>query len=297
MTGNFSYRHLYYFWVVAREGSVTGAAARLGMAVQTISAQVHALERDLGYALFKPAGRGLALTEAGQAALGQAEQIFQLGERLPELVRDAASQPGLRLAVGISDGVSKLATHRLLRPALDHEALHLVCLEDEFDDLLGDLALHRLDLVLADRPAPTGANLRLYSHALGASGIAWYAPPSLQAQARRGFPHSLSRLPVLLPTSHVSVRAQLDQWFERHGVKPIIKGEFEDSAMLATFGSAGLGIFPAAEIGEKVLTEQQGLRRIGVCDGVEERFYAIGTERKVAHPLVQRIVETRAARH
>ncbi|MFO0515656.1 MAG: LysR family transcriptional regulator [Betaproteobacteria bacterium] len=297
MSGNFSYRHLYYFWVVAREGSVTGAAARLGMAIQTVSAQVHALERDLGYALFKPAGRGLALTEAGQAALGQAEQIFQLGERLPELVRDAASQPGLRLAVGISDGVSKLATHRLLRPALAHETLHLVCLEDEFDDLLGDLALHRLDLVLADRPAPTGGNLKLYSHALGASGIAWYAPPALQAQARRGFPHSLSRLPVLLPTRHVSARDQLDLWFDRHGVKPKITGEFEDSAMLATFGAAGLGVFPAAEIGEKSLTEQQGLRRIGICDGVEERFYAIGTERKVAHPLVQRIIETRAGRN
>jgi LysR family transcriptional activator of nhaA len=297
MAGNFSYRHLYYFWVVAREGSVTGAAARLGMAIQTVSAQVHALERDLGYALFKPAGRGLALTEAGQAALLQAEQIFQLGERLPELVRDAATRAGLRLAVGISDGVSKLATHRLLAPALQHEDLHLVCQEDEFDDLLGDLALHRLDLVLADRPAPTGANLRLYSHPLGASALAWYAPPALQAQARRGFPHSLSRMPVLLPTSQVSVRVQLDQWFERHGIRPRIAGEFEDSAMLATFGAAGLGIFPAAEIGEKSLTEQQGLRRIGVCDGVEERFYAIGTERKVVHPLVQRILGSRSGRH
>lgn len=296
MSGNFSYRHLYYFWVAAREGSITRAAGRLGMAIQTVSAQVHALERDLGYALFKPDGRGLTLTEAGQAALRQAEQIFQLGERLPDRVRDAARQPGLRLAVGISDGVSKLATHQLLGPALGHDELHLVCLEDEFEDLLGDLALHRLDLVIADRPAPPAPNLRLYSHALGTSDIAWYAPPALQPQARRGFPHSLSRVPVLLPTRHVSVRAALEQWFERHGVNPRITGEFEDSAMLATFGAAGLGVFPAARIGEKSLTEQQGLRRIGVCEGVEECFYAIGTERKVTHPLVQRILDSRAVK-
>ncbi|MBY0265104.1 MAG: LysR family transcriptional regulator [Burkholderiales bacterium] len=293
MQRNFSYRHLYYFWVVAREGGVTKAAYRLGMAIQTVSAQVRELERELGYALLKPAGRGLALTAAGQAALHLADQIFQLGERLPELVRDAAGNRSLRLSVGISDGVPKLATSWLLKPALGHEHLHLICHEGEFDDLLGDLALHRLDMVLADRPAPSNANLKLYSHALGQSAIAWYGPAALHAQARREFPQSLTRTPVLLPTVHVSVRAQLDLWFGRCGIKPKIVGEFEDSAMLATFGAAGLGVFPAAEIVEKHLMEKQGLRRIGICEGVEERFFAIGTERKVAHPLVQQIIGSR----
>ena len=93
MSTSFNYKHLYYFWVVAKEGGISRAATKLDMAVQTVSAQVRELEKSLGYALLKPAGRGLALTEAGRAAVQQADQIFQLGENLPARVRDAASSP------------------------------------------------------------------------------------------------------------------------------------------------------------------------------------------------------------
>jgi LysR family transcriptional activator of nhaA len=291
MRRNFSYKHLYYFWVVAREGGVSKAAARLGMAVQTVSAQVRELERELGYALLKPAGRGLALTEAGAAAMRQADQIFQLGEQLPAIVRDAAEPASIRLAVGISDGLPKLAVRRLLQPVLDTKNLRLLCDEDEFDDLLGDLALHRLDVVLADRPAPPNPNLKLYSHELGSSSLAWYAPEPLLTAARRGFPQSLAKVPVLLPTSHASVRPKIDQWFERHEVTPHIAGEFEDSALLVTFGAAGFGVFPAAELIHDKLTSRYDVTRIGLCEGFEERFYAIGTEKKVAHPMVHQLLQ------
>ena len=176
MSLGFSYRHLYYFWVVAKEGGMSRAAARLDMAVQTVSAQVRELERALGHALLKPAGRGLVLTEAGMAAMRQADQIFQLGEQLPERLREAVSAPGLRLAVGISDGLPKLVVRRLLQPVLPEPKLRLLCHEDEFDGLLADLALHRLDVVLADRAAPAHPNLKVYSHALGSSTLSWYAP-------------------------------------------------------------------------------------------------------------------------
>ncbi len=162
MSLDFSYRHLYYFWVVAKEGGTARAAARLGMAVQTVSSQVREFERALGHALLKPAGRSLALTEAGQAALQQADQIFALGEQLPGRVRDAVSAPSVRLVVGISDGLPKLVVRRLLQPVIDAPCLRLLCHEGEFDDLLADLALHRLDVVLADRPAPAHCNLRVY---------------------------------------------------------------------------------------------------------------------------------------
>jgi LysR family transcriptional activator of nhaA len=162
-----NYRHLYYFWVVANEGGMARGAQRLGMAVQTISAQVRALEQELGHALFKPAGRGMALTDAGKAAMGFADQIFQLGEQLQEAVHEAATGQGLRLAVGMSDGLPKLVAHHLLQPALQDPRVRLLCHEDEFDRLLADLALHRLDVVLSDRPAPPNPNLRLYSHRIG----------------------------------------------------------------------------------------------------------------------------------
>lgn len=291
MNLRFNYRHLYYFWVVAQEGGIAKGAARLGMAVQTVSAQVRELERALGQQLLKPAGRGLVLTEAGTAALRQADQIFQLGEQLPEVVKhSAAAASGVRLVVGLSDGLPKLVVHSLMAPVLQVPDLRLVCHEDEFADLLADLALHRLDVVLADRGAPPNPNLKLYSHALGSSPLAWYAPPALAAAARRGFPASLTEVPVLLPSHHAAVRLRIDQWFERQGLRPRVVGEFEDSALLKTFAAGGMGVFPAATRVHDDLLARYHVRRIGECDGVEEHFYAIGTERRVQHPLVQRLL-------
>lgn len=290
MSQELNYKHLYYFWVTAKEGGMSHAAARLGMAVQTVSAQVRALEQSLGHALFKPAGRGLALTDAGQAALPLAEQIFQLGEQLHSTVRDAATHTRMRLAVGISDGLPKLAVRDLLHPVLAEPSLHLLCHEDEFEDLLGDLALHRLDVVLSDRAALPNPNLRLYSHPMGHSPLGWYAPAQWIAQARDGFPHNLATLPVLLPTDHAAVRPRIDHWFERQGVTPHVIGEFEDSALLSTFGASGMGVFPAPDRMRDTLVQRYGVEWFADCDGVQEHFFAIGTERKVQHPLVKRLL-------
>ncbi|MCH8857371.1 MAG: LysR family transcriptional regulator, partial [Proteobacteria bacterium] len=248
------------------------------------------LEQDLGAALLKPAGRGLTLTEAGVAALEQAEQIFQIGETLPERVRDAATAPTVRLAVGISDGLPKLVAQRLLAPVLDTPQLRLLCHEDEFDDLLGDLALHRFDVVLADRPAPANPNLRVYSHSLGQSPIAWYAHPRWAAQAARDFPASLADVPLLLPTAHAALRPRLDQWLSAQGLQVRVTGEFEDSALLATFGSEGLGVFPAATTVDGALTGRYGVVNVGQAHGLAEHFYAVGTDKKISHPLVRQLL-------
>lgn len=292
MSTSFNYRHLYYFWVVGKEGSVTRAADRLGMAVQTVSAQVRELEKALGHALLKPAGRGLTLTEAGTAAMHQADHIFQLGEELPALVKEAATAPGVRLSVGISDGLPKLVLRRLLDPVIHEPTLRLLCHDGEFDDLLGELALHRLDLMIADRPAPPNPSMKLYTHAMGVSPIAWYATPALHAQAVVDFPQSLARVPVLLPTGHTAVRARIDLWLAREGIRPALVGEFEDSAVLKTFGASGMGVFPAAEMVEEQLTERYGVLRIGRC-GVEEHFYAITSEKKIQHRLLSRLLGAR----
>lgn len=287
---DFNYRHLYYFWVVAKEGGIARAAERLGMAVQTVSAQVRELEQSLGYALLKPAGRGLVLTEAGLAAMRQADQIFQLGEQLPAAVRDAASVPAIRLAVGVSDALNKLVVWSLMEPVREEAHLRLLCHVNALPDLLGDLALHRLDVVLADRPAPANPNLKLYSHPLGASPLAWYGPRALATRARKKFPASLNEVPVLLPTVHAATRARLDHWFDRNGIRPRVAGEFEDSALLKTFGAGGMGLFPAAERVQDELAERYHVQPVGRCEGADEHYYAIGTEKKIAHPLVQRLM-------
>jgi LysR family transcriptional activator of nhaA len=292
MSTPFNYKHLYYFWVVAKEGGISKAADKLDMAVQTVSAQVRELERSLGYALLKPAGRGLVLTDAGQAAMQQADQIFQLGESLPARVRDAASTPTMRLAVGICDALPKLVVHRLLLPVISEPTLRLLCHERELTDLLGDLALHRLDVVLSDRPAPANPNIKLYSHPMGSSTIAWYGTPAMVQAAQYDFPQSLEQVPLLLPTAHTAVRVRLDQWFEQRGIHPRVVGEFEDGALLKTFGASGMGVFPAAEWVHDNLLAHYAVQRLGPCEGVTEHFFAIGTEKKVQHPLVQRLLQS-----
>ncbi len=287
----FNYRHLHYFWAVAQEGGVSRAAARLGVAVQTVSAQLQALERDLGVALLRPAGRGLALTEAGEAAHALADRIFALGAELPQQVRAAAGSRVLRLAVGVSDGLAKLVVQRLLAPVLAAPGLRLLCSEGPQERLLAELAQHRLDLVLSDRPAPPNPNLRLYGHALGRSGVAWYGPPALADAARRGFPQSLATLPVLLPSAHSALRPQLELWFERQGLRPQVAGEFDDGALMKAFGAAGLGLFPGPAVVEPALVARYAVQHVGACEGVDEHFWAIGTERKVQHPLVRRLLE------
>lgn len=291
MSTSFNYKHLYYFWVVAKEGGISRAADKLDMAVQTVSAQVRELERSLGYALLKPAGRGLVLTDAGLAAMQQADQIFQLGEDLPTRVRDAVSAPSVRLAVGVCDSLPKLVVHRLMAPALAEPNLRLLCNEGSLDDLLGDLALHRLDVVLSDRPAPANPNIKLYSHNLGSSTLGWYGPAALCKAAAKNFPNSLADVPIVLPTTHTAVRDRIDQWFEQRAIRPRIVGEFADSALLKTFGASGMGVFPASEWVHEDLLAHYAVKRLGACEGISEQFFAIGTEKKVQHPLVQRLLQ------
>ncbi len=291
MSQSFNYRHLFYFWVVAKEGGIARAAERLDMAVQTISAQVRELEKALGVSLLRTEGRNLVLTDAGVAALHEADHIFALGELLPVRVREAATGQTLRLNLGISDGIAKLAVHRLLTPVLDEPHLRLLCHEGEFQPLLGELALHKLDAVLADRAAPPNRALRTTSQLLGTSAIAWYAPPLWADAATNNFPHSLAVVPVLLPTDHAAMRARIDHWLERERIRPRIAGEFEDSALLSTFAATGMGVMPApVSLGEH-LAKTHGLVQVGTTPDVQEQFHLIYSARKVMHPLLTRLLE------
>ncbi|CAM4016677.1 LysR substrate-binding domain-containing protein [Paracidovorax anthurii] len=294
MSQSFNYRHLYYFWVVAKEGGMARAAERLDMAVQTISAQVRELEKSLGASLLRAEGRKLVLTDAGVAALHEADHIFAVGEELPHRVREAATGRTVRLNLGISDGIAKLAVHRLLTPVLDEPHLRLLCHEGEFEPLLAELALHKLDAVLADRPAPPNPAVKTTSQRLGASAIGWWAPPAWAQEARRGFPHSLAQVPVLLPTGHAAVRPRIDHWLERERVRPRIAGEFEDSALLSTFAEAGMGVMPAPLLLGRHLERTHALEPVGTTPEVHEEFHLIYSTRKVMHPLLTRLAETGA---
>lgn len=286
-----NYRHLYYFWVVAKEGGFARASERLDMAIQTISAQVKALEQELGHQLLKPEGRRLALTDTGQAVFARAETIFQLGESIPEAAAEAALAPVVRLAVGMSDGLSKLATHALLQPILGTPALRLVCHEGEVEELMAELALHRLDLVLAGQPPAQNSSLRLSSERLMVSPVDWYGPTSLVQKAQAdAFPACLAELPVLLPTAHSALRGRIDRWFEGHQITPRTVGEFEDSALLSLFAAQGMGVFPVAALGAANMATSLRLRLLGRSMGLQEEIYALRSRRGLHHPLVLQIL-------
>ncbi len=285
---NLNYKHLHYFWVVAHEGSMTRAAERLGVAVQTISGQLSLLERNLGKALFVSQGRGLALSDAGRLALGYADQIFQLGEALEEAVRSADSGNTLRLRTGISDGIPKLLAYRLLASVLAMpDDVRLICNEGSFEPLLAELALHHLDLVLTDRPAPVGGNLKVFSTRLGDFAAGLFGSAALVERYAPGFPGSLNDAPLFLPTRQNALRGRIDRWIENIGIHPRIVGEFQDSALLGTFGRAGLGFFPAPLALAEQVAEQLDARPLGEMAGVSEQIYAISNERRIRHPAIE----------
>jgi LysR family transcriptional activator of nhaA len=288
-----NYKHLHYFWVVAQEGSITRAAERLDVAVQTISGQLSLLERQLGKALFNSQGRGLVLSEAGRVALGYADQIFQLGDALVDAVQTSDSESTLRLRAGISDGIPKLLAYRLLSKVTDMPAdVRLICDEGEFETLLADLALHRLDVVLTDRAAPVGGNLKVFSTRLGDFATGLFATSELLEKYQNGFPQSLDGAPLLLPTRHNALRGRIDRWLESTGVRPRIVGEFEDSALLTTFGRGGLGIFPAPLALADQVESQLNARTLGPMSGISEQIYAISNERRIRHPAIEVLCAT-----
>jgi len=288
-----NYHHLHYFWVVAREGSVTKACDILFLSQPTISSQIRELEKAMKAPLFAKSGRGLVLTETGQAVFRYADDIFALGRELMDVVNGRPVGKPIRLRVGVVDVMPKLIAHLLLEPALRlPEPVRVVCVEGKLDRLAAELTIHNLDLVLTDAPLPQTVKAKVYTHLLGECGVSIVGVPKLVEAYTSGFPKSLDGAPFLLPTEGAALRRSLDQWFEEHGIRPVIRGEFEDSALLKTFGRSGEGVFAIPAAVEEDIRDHYGVRVIGIAKGLRERFYAISVERKLKHPAVVAISET-----
>jgi LysR family transcriptional activator of nhaA len=289
-----NYKHLHYFWIVAREGSITRASEILHVTPQTISGQLSLLEASMGAELFTKSGRNLVLTEAGRLAYGYAEEIFLLGGELEDvLTNQAAAGYPMGFHVGIADVVPKLIACRLLEPALGlPEQVRIVCHEDKLENLLADLAIHKLDMVLADSPMPPSMNVRAFNHLLGECGVTFFGVGALAGRLGADFPHSLDQAPMLLPATGTTVRSGLAQWFDALGVRPQITGEFVDSALMKSFGQAGIGVFSAPTVIEQEIVRQYQVEIIGRTEEVKEQFFAISAERKIKHPAVVVVRDT-----
>jgi len=287
-----NYHHLLYFWTVAREHSVSKAAAALHVAQPTVSAQLRSLERSLGQKLFDRQGRHLRLTPEGEKVYRYADEIFSLGRELLQTVKGEPQNAPRRFRVGVSDALPKLTTYRLLEPALAMQpAFRLHVRIDKTERLLGELAVHALDLVVADTPMMPSLKVRAFSHLLGETSVSIFGAAPLARAARRKFPASLHGAPMLLQTTNTAVRQSLDQWFDVHGVQPVIVGEVEDMAMLQTLGEHGLGLFAAPTVVRREICRRYKVAWVGELDRVRERFYAISVERRLTHPAVRLIAD------
>lgn len=289
---NLNFKHLRYFWMVAKSGSIARASERLHLTPQSISGQLSEFESALGVELFRRAGRGLELTATGLRLLGYAEQIFVLGDELLNAIHDEPSPQSVPFRVGIADSVPKMVAYRLVEPSLAlDEPIRLICREGRLTTLLADLAVHGLDMVIADRPMPDNLNVRGYDHFLGESGVTVFAAQSLIDRAEKPFPDLLEEAPFLLPGADVALHPRLLRWFEANRLRPRIVGEFDDSALLMAFGQAGAGYFVAPTAIEAHIVRQHEVQVVGKIEVVREQIYAITTERKLSHPIVAAICQ------
>ncbi|NBV74432.1 MAG: LysR family transcriptional regulator [Methylococcaceae bacterium] len=287
-----NYQHLYYFWTVAKQGSISAACEILHLAQPTISAQLAIFEEQIGSRLFARQGRRLILTDTGRAVFHYAEEIFSLGQELTHTLKGLRTERGLRLTIGISDALPKLLAYHLIDPLLKQaDPVQIQCWEDKTDRLLNELALHRLDLVLSDVPATPASGTRIFNHFLGASPVAIFGAPALASRYREDFPRGLNGAPFLLPTTNTALRRSLDLWFERMGISPSIQAEIEDSGLIKTFGMGGSGLFFSPSAVSQAIEQQYRVENLGMADEVSERFYIVTAQRRLKHPLLHIILD------
>ena len=287
-----NYHHLLYFWMVAKHGSITRASAELRLAHPTISGQIRRLEQVLGEKLFMRSGRNLVLTDSGRIAFRYADEIFALGKEFQNAIKGRSTEQ-LRVVVGVSDVIAKSMVHRILEPAFAlNDKVRIVCREARSADaFMGELAVHAVDVVLADAPAGPGSPVRTFSHPLGECGTTFFASPKLAATCRKGFPRSLARVPVILPSSDSTFRRGLDAWFQSRDLYPEIIAELDDLALASVLGEKNLGVLAAPDVLAAELRKRYALQIVGHAKEIRQRFFAISIERKIRNPAVAAICE------
>ncbi len=289
---NLNFKHLRYFWMVAKSGSIAAASKRLHLTPQSISGQLRELEEDLGVDLFRKAGRGLEVTETGRRIFSYADEIFALGNELLDVALDKTAAKSRPFRIGIADSVPKSVAYRVVEPALRMgESIRLICREGQLAALLADMAVHRLDMVIADRPMPINLNVRGYNHLLGESDLTVFGTARLAGSLPGAFPAMLDKAPFLLPGEDVAVRPRLVQWLEAQNLYPRTVGEFDDSALLMSFGQAGAGLFAAPSAIADYVCQQYAVQALGRIDSVAEQIFAITTERRLTNPAIVAVVK------
>jgi len=286
-----NYNHLFYFYVVATEGSITKASTRLNLTPQTISGQISSFEAQIDINLFDRKGKSLHLSEMGQLIYSYAEEIFQLGDEIKHILKRKQPDQWHTFTIGVTNVIPKILVQQLLSPVLNmNERVRLICQEGDQNSLLADLSVNKIDCILTDQPLQLGSHVKAYNHLLIESGFTFFATDTLIKTSNKKFPQCLSDLPWLMQGKKSAMRTRLSSWLEKNNISPNIVAEFEDSALMKTFGQDGLGVFSCPTIIEKYILDNYGVKAIGRVEEIKDHYYIISPERRLKHPAILEIV-------
>lgn len=286
-----NYNHLFYFYSVATNGSIARASTKLNLTPQTISGQITTFEAQIGVDLFNRKGKKLELSEMGRLIYSYAEEIFQLGDEIKHVLRTQEPARWLTFTVGVTMVIPKVLASEILQPAINMaEPIRLICHEGDQESLLADLAVNRLDMIITDQALHSGNYVKAYNHLLTESGFTFFASAPLASKCRKGFPQSMSGQPFLMQGKKAAVRQRLSLWMDKYDIAPNIIAEFDDSALMKSFGQDGYGIFAAPTLIEEYVSSRYKVKIIGRTDEIKEHYYAISPERKIKHPAILEII-------
>ena len=287
-----NYKHLHYFWTVARCGGVAKAGEKLNVTPQSISTQIQQLAGSIGAPLWRRAGRTLALTDTGNLVLEYADRLFTVGEELKDALRERPGAAQSTLRVGVTGSVVKVVAYRTLEPVLRLDPPHrLLCREGRFTELLSLLAIQQLDAVISDRAMPGTLNVRAFNHLLSEGGVTFLGSAALARRSRKNFPDNLHGAPMLLPGGDSAMRPQLMRWFDTLRIKPQVIADFDDTAVMKAFGQGGAGIFPMPTMVAEETARQFDVVPLGHTSEVVHQVWAVTCERRISSPAVRAISE------
>lgn len=286
-----NYRHLHYFWSVAKEGHLTRAAEQLHISQSALSAQIAQLEAQLGHPLFERGGRRLTLTETGHLVLGYAESIFALGNELSAALEAGARTQLRRLRVGSAGTLSRNFQENFLRPVIDAPDTQLAIESGSLDELLERLRVHKLDLVLSNRPVTASGETAWRCRRIARQPVCLVGAPLEPGRVFR-FPDDLATTRLLLPGHASDIRTQFDLLCDDLRITPRIHAEVDDMAMLRllTRDSGSVALLPPVVVQDELRSGQ--LQQYCTVPKVHEHFYAITMERKFQSELLRQLLRS-----
>ena len=284
-----NYNHLYYFWMVCKQGSVTKAADALFLTPQTVTGQIKSLEERMDGKLTKRNGRSIEPTELGQLIYKYADRMFGLSYEMLDIV-NYSQRSNLLFEVGVADALSKRLVSKVLMNAVPEDnSIHLRCFESTHEMLLEQLSQHKLDMILSDCPVDSSQSPGLFSKKLGESGMSFFSSGEVKGV---NFPAVLEQRKLLIPGSRTSMGRKILQWFDRQGLKPDILGEFDDAALMKAFARYHHdAIFLAPTLYMSEVEQDTSLQLLGGIEELKEEYYVIFAERMIQHPAVKNVCD------